>query len=595
MTAASSTAIEDRARRARLANIRGELMAPAGAIVGYAELLREHSANDAMAEMVPDLDRILQAARSLYDLVNQLSDDDAARDLFQGTDPAAAQQKIRHDLRTPINAIKGYGEMLLEDLGDLGGEELLGDFEKLLEESSRLLSRLDRIVNFTSDGSDDGPVGEADVGAMVSSLLKSMEPTEPEPYGPEEAGYILVVDDLASNRDLLSRRLTRDGHRIAVAHGGVSALEMLRAEEFDLVLLDMMMPDMNGLEVLAAMKSDEELKVVPVIMVSALDETDTVIRCIEAGADDYLPKPINTTLLRARIKSGLEKKAWQDEERQKGKFIRKAFSRYLSRDVVDQLVADPSRFSLGGERLDITCLFTDLTGFTTLMEDSDPAQVVPVLNNYLDAMCMIAQKNGGTIDKIVGDALHVFFGAPLRIADHAEKAVRCAIDMDAGAREFQYTESARAIGFGGTRIGVHSGLAVVGNFGGEAFFDYTAYGDSVNTASRLESANAQLGTRLCVSGETARQCPSISFRPIGSLVLKGKTQPVEAFEPVLPEMATPLEDYLRVYRSIESGEPDGIDALKALSAAYPLDPILRLYVERAEASEFGIQFMFAEK
>ena len=588
-------ATEDRGRQTGLESIRRELMAPAGTIVGYAELLREQSASDGLEEMTLDLDRVLQAARDLHDLVYRLLDGDAARVLFQGEDPQGAQQKMRHDLRTPINGIKGYGEMLLEDLENLGGEHLRGDLEKLLEEGSQLLSRLDRIVNFTSLEPDRSQASETASSQMVSDLLKSIKPVESEALEPVETGYILIVDDFASNRDLLSRRLLRDGHRIAVAEDGVSALEMLRADVFDLVLLDLMMPDMNGFEVLAAMKTDDELKAVPVIMVSALDETDTVIRCIEAGADDYLPKPINATLLRARIKSGLEKKAWQDDERQQKKFIRQAFSRYLSREVVDQLVADPKRFSLGGERLDITCLFTDLAGFTSLMEDRDPGEMVPVLNAYLDAMCMIARNYGGTIDKIAGDALHVFFGAPLRISDHAERVMLCAIDMDVRAREFQRTEAARAIGFGGTRIGVHSGPAVVGNFGGEVFFDYTAYGDSVNTAARLQGANAHLGTRLCVSGETARQCPSIRFRPIGSLVLKGKTQAVETFEPVLPEMETPLDEYLRVYQSIESGDPGGIAALVALSAIYPLDPILRLYVKRAEASEPGVEMILAEK
>ena len=596
MTQPDNVMIEERARRAHLANIRQELLAPVGAIVGYAEMLHEQSLNEDLTEMSGDLERVLTAARSLYDMVDKLLSGDVVQELFQGEDPEVVQQKLRHDLRTPINGIKGYSEMLVEDLEDIGGEHMRADFERLLNQVTHLLAQLGQIVDFTSQQNDNERNNQAKPdAAMITELLRSIKPVAIQALRPEETGRILVVDDMEPNRDLLSRRLERDGHRVETVDSGAKALNILKRQEFDLVLLDLMMPGMNGFEVLALMKEDEDLKALPVIMVSAFDETDSVVRCIEAGADDYLPKPINPILLRARIKSGLEKKAWQDQERQQKKFIRQAFSRYISPDVVDQLMEDPDRLSLGGERLDITCIFTDLAGFTTLMEEADPAVVLPVLNKYLDNMCVIVRDHGGTLDKIVGDALHVFFGAPLEMPDHPAKAVECALEMDAYAREFEASDEARAVNFGVTRIGVHSGLAVVGNFGGETFFDYTAHGDTVNTAARMEGVNKYLGTRLCVSGETAGRCTGIKFRPVGSLLLKGKSLPTEAFEPIADEAPLGNSDYMAAYDLMAAGDAAALDAFDHLTKSYPDDPLAKFHADRLAGGKISLLIELTDK
>jgi adenylate cyclase len=230
--------------------------------------------------------------------------------------------------------------------------------------------------------------------------------------------------------------------------------------------------------------------------------------------------------------------------------------------------------------LDITCIFTDLAGFTSLMENADPAQVLPVLNKYLENMCAIVRVHGGTLDKIVGDALHVFFGAPLKMQDHPAKAIECALQMDIYARKFEASDEARTVAFGGTRIGVHSGLAVVGNFGGETFFDYTAHGDTVNTTARMEGANKYLGTRLCVSSETARRCPGVSFRPIGSLMLKGKTQLIEAFEPIAKDATRGIAEYMAAFDLMVAGDDDAKEAFAQLTQNYPDDPLAAFHATR---------------
>jgi len=586
---------QKRIKQASLSDIRQRLLTPVTAIVGYSELLYDEATEKNLAEMLPDLNRVLVAARQLFSMVDMLLNTDANHEHFQ--DIETVQRELRHNLRTPINGIKGFAELLLEDLDEIGASSLRPDFIRLLSGVNTLLLDLDRIVNFNRTVINDEL--ETDSGAQANpsmvALVKNIRPVQTNPLPPEDTGYILVVDDIETNRELLSRRLRRDGHRVAMASGGRQALKMLSEEKFDLVLLDLMMPGINGFQVLSHMKEDPELKILPVIMVSAFDDTDSVIRCIEAGADDYLPKPISPILLRARIKSGLEKKQLQDEDRQQKKFIRQAFSRYISPEIVDQLIQDPSRLSLGGERFEITCVFTDLAGFTSLIEKKDPAKVLPILNNYLDGMCKIVRDHEGTIDKIVGDALHVFFGAPLKSGDHAQKATECAISMDTYARQFKDSPEAQEIDFGGTRIGVHTGSAVVGNFGGDSFFDYTAHGDTVNTAARLESVNRHFGTNICVSGTTVEQCLDHSFRPIGTLVLKGKSESVDAFEPVGDKKSRSVSKYLKAFELMQNRDSNAVAAFRDISRSYPQDALIAFHTERLVKNDMGSRILLAEK
>jgi adenylate cyclase len=278
-------------------------------------------------------------------------------------------------------------------------------------------------------------------------------------------------------------------------------------------------------------------------------------------------------------------------------FIRGAFSRFTSPLVVDQLVNDPSSLRPGGEKREITCLFTDIAGFTSWIEHSEPETAVAKLNDYLDGMCRIVFEHGGTIDKIVGDALHVFFSVPLHQADHPERAIRCALDLDTFGSSFAAAQRAAGVAFGGTRIGVHTGPAVVGNFGGERFFDYTAHGDTVNTAARLEGANKFLGSTLCASGNTARGCSGVTFRPIGVLLLYGKTEPVDVYEPLKENSSSRIDlpKYLEAYVLMREHDASARSAFEALVAANPDDPIAALHARRLTNGETGIVIEFEGK
>ena len=266
-------------------------------------------------------------------------------------------------------------------------------------------------------------------------------------------------------------------------------------------------------------------------------------------------------------------------------FIRGALSLYVPEGVVRQLEAEPSRLKLGGDRKELTYLFTDIAGFTSLSERTEPAVLVTTLNEYLDGATKVVFDHRGSIDKYIGDAVVATFGAFDDSGNHAKEAVACALALDRFATEFAVRQKHdRDLDFGETRIGVNSGFAIIGNFGGEARFDYTAIGDTVNTAARLEGANKYLGTRVCVAGSTVAKAEGFGFRPIGELQVKGRNEFLPVHEPLAPgdPRRAYLAEYLIIYNEL------GTDPVAALAAVDALlerpdaadDTLLRMHRER---------------
>lgn len=284
-------------------------------------------------------------------------------------------------------------------------------------------------------------------------------------------------------------------------------------------------------------------------------------------------------------------------ERKQRQFIQGAFSRYVSPAVVDQLVDDPTALSIKGDRREVTFIFTDIASFTTLSEGLTSEKLSEVLNAYLDGACAIILKYQGTIDKFIGDAIMAIFNAPIPQADHAERAVKCALELDVYAEEFKKAQNAAGIPIGVTRIGIHTGIATVGNFGSATRMDFTALGDTVNTAARTEGVNKYFGTRICVTEETVSACPNLKFRPIGDVVLKGKTKPVGLFSPVSDaDAATNVtEDYMAAYNLLRSETPEGIEAFKALAVTYPDDAIIAYHCRRIAAGATSTLIVLEDK
>jgi class 3 adenylate cyclase len=302
----------------------------------------------------------------------------------------------------------------------------------------------------------------------------------------EGRAHVLVVDDDPINRRLLAQSLEREGHQHRAADNGRRALELLRAEPFDVVLLDVLMPEMDGYEVLAEIVGDPALRHIPVIMVSALEELDSVVRCIEMGAEDYLPKPFDPVLLRARLNGCLTKKRLYDLERE---HVRNLFSRFVPEPVVDEVLRrTDADLRLRGVRLDGTVLLSDLRAFTTFAEALPADDVIEVLNDYLSEMSDAVLDHGGTLVAYMGDGMMAVFGAPIEADDHADRALTAAREMlrerlprfNGWLRENGFPDSFRM------GIGLNSGPLMSGTVGSLRRLEYAAIGDTTNTASRLE-------------------------------------------------------------------------------------------------------------
>ena len=278
-------------------------------------------------------------------------------------------------------------------------------------------------------------------------------------------------------------------------------------------------------------------------------------------------------------------------ERRK-RWIAAAFSRYVSPNLVAHIVEHPEQLTLSGQRQQCSFVFTDLADFTQLMERIDPVAAVHLLNQYLDGMIAIAFRHQGTLDRIVGDGIAIMFSAPLPQADHRERAVACALELQRFATDFALDQRSACVAFGHTRIGVHSGEVIVGNFGGTTIFDYRALGDPVNTASRLEAANKWLGTRLCLSEDVLGDGQGLPLRCAGRLVFKGKSHPLKVFHPAhdgldAPADAGAIARYAEAYALMEQRDPRALAAFQALASVDPNEPLVRLHLARLEAGEQG--------
>ena len=227
-------------------------------------------------------------------------------------------------------------------------------------------------------------------------------------------------------------------------------------------------------------------------------------------------------------------------------------------------------------------LFTDIAGFTSLVESLDPTQLAEILNGYFAEMTDLVFAHEGTVAKIVGDAIHILFNAPGDQPDYATRAISCAHDLDVWAEAFRERWKAKRVNFGATRIGVHAGPALVGNFGGNRFFDYTAYGDTINIASRLEAANKFLGTRICVSATVADEADNFRGRPVGDLLLRGRSEPLRAYEPLPPAAfeASMTKQYSDAFARLEANDVTAMPAFAALVGQHADDALAGFHLRR---------------
>ena len=504
----------------------------------------------------------------------------------------------RHELRTPLGHIIGYSEMLLEEVEEVGGETVAAPLRTLHAEARQVLSRLNALLAPPADGpipdlggllkqlvepaqaiatsaanlqqaagavAKDDLLADADkiVGAASRflELLTSGEfgaasaparvhaasATAPRPAA-APAGVILVVDDNPSNRELLSRRLTREGHEVLTAADGREGLEKLRGRAFDLVLLDVLMPERSGAEVLQELKADPDLRHIPVLMISALDEMDTVIRCIELGAEDYLAKPFDTVLLRARVDACLEKKRLRDEQAKHTRELAEwnqrleervqeqvaqmerlgRLKRFFVSQVADLIVAGEAEDPLKTHRREVVVVFLDLRGFTAFAEVSEPEEVMTVLREYHAAVGNIIMEHEGTVERFAGDGIMIFFNDPVVVPNPGERAVRMAVAIRDRVQELSkvWRRRGHQLGVG---IGIAQGYATIGAIGFEGRWDYGAIGTVTNFAARL-CGEAKAGQILAATRVADAVEDIIESAEVEPVTLKGFHRPMPAVD-----------------------------------------------------------------
>jgi class 3 adenylate cyclase len=490
---------------------------------------------------------------------------------------------LRHELRTPLNHIIGYSEMLLEDAEQSDAAGLSSGLRQVREDAQRLLSLINDLVRADAGEVDlthlstqlseplrsvtstvaaleaqaqgAGAQREAEDLkriALATATLQSVVATGAQPAGTsadamDAAGAILVVDDNAANREMLARRLERDGHRVKLADGGHAALELLRSQPVNLVLLDVMMPQIDGYEVLRQLKSDPVLRDIPVLMISAVDEIDSVVRCIELGAEDYLPKPFDPVLLRARIGACLEKKRLRDREAQQARELAQwnrtleqrvaeqvalverlgRLKRFFSPQLAELIVAGGADDPLKTHRRDITVVFLDLRGFTAFAESAEPEDVMSVLREYHAEMGKLILDHEGTLERFTGDGMMIFFNDPVPVSNPGARAVRMALAMR--ERVSMLIDQWRKLGYElDLGIGIAQGYATIGAIGFEGRWDYGAIGSVTNLAARL-CGEAKPGQILISKRVLAMTDELLKIEAAGELSLKGFHRPIPAY------------------------------------------------------------------
>jgi class 3 adenylate cyclase/AmiR/NasT family two-component response regulator len=470
---------------------------------------------------------------------------------------------LRHDLRTPVNQIIGYSEMLDEDAQEAGQEKMSADLKRIGQAARSLLPLIDRIPDELAASAKPAapaipspprlpaPAPEAAAAPRPAAKRPSAAATPQFDDTPSPATLViraavskpadgtdklLVVDDNELNRDMLSRRLKSRGYAVLTADDGPQCLEMVKAQRFDLILLDIMMPGMSGIDVLKVIRNRYSVAELPIIMATAKDQGTDVVEALTLGANDYVTKPLDFPVVLARVDNQLSlKRAMEEIKRlaneleKRNRFIKHTFGRYLSEEVVDRLLDTEEGLALGGEKREVTLLMSDLRGFTSMADRFTPEQVVRMLNNYLGTMADLIVAHQGTIDEFIGDAILAIFGAPERRPDDAARACACAIAMQVAMKEvnaFNVREGLAEVEMG---IAINTGQVIVGNIGSQTRAKYGVVGSHVNLAGRMEGFT--VGGQVLVSASTLDQAgAALEVGQKVTFQAKGFKEPVDVYD-----------------------------------------------------------------
>ncbi len=499
-----------------LTRLRAALLEDAEAAASTAQLLLENAgASDAAAPWRRDLARIRQSALRLYRAVRQRLHPPHGASGARAF--AERLHRARHDIRGILGNVLNRCQLVMLEADRLDAD-LRADLDRIRHHALRCVAHLDQHRESTHEIPPPG----ATTSQQPAPAPKSTAPAPRSPLPPADisGASILVADDNPTSRELLGRFLKRQGHEAAFAADGIEALELLAKRDFDLVLLDVMMPRADGFQVLEKMRGAGKLAHTPVIVISGMDSGPNVVRCIELGAEDFLPRPIDMALLKARVSSCLERQRLRERE----------FAQFFTPELARQLVRHPELLT-EGRSMEVSVLFCDIVGFSRITERLGPIDTIRWLSDVLDALAACVMDEGGVLVNYIGDQIMAMWGAPQAQPDHADRACRTAIAMMRALPEFD--RSWRAIIKGKTEvaIGINSGEAFVGNVGTPRKFQYGALGNMVNLASRVQSATKFVRAPVLMTHHTqARLKSRPRHRRLGQFRVNNIEEPVGLYE-----------------------------------------------------------------
>lgn len=565
-----------------LEQLRSALLEDAEAAASIAQLLLENAAqSEAAAPWRRDLSRIRQSALRLYRAVRQRLH--APHGTASPKTIGDRLHRVRHDIRGILGNVLNRCQLVMLEADGLD-EELRADLDRIRDHARRCVDHLDQHREVARD--ETPAEAPAPIPAGRSPAAGPAAPLISLPATDITGASILVADDNPTSRELLGRFLKRHGHDVAFAADGREALDLLQARDFDLVLLDVIMPRADGFEVLARMREAGKLAHTPVIVISGMDSGPNVVRCIEMGAEDFLPRPIDMALLKARVSSCLERQRLRERE----------FAQFFTPELARQLVRRPEILT-GGRSMEVSVLFCDIVGFSRISERLGAIDTIRWLSDVLDALAACVMDEGGVLVNYVGDQIMAMWGAPEAQPDHADRACRTAIAMmkvlPQFDRRWRSTIGARTE----ASIGINSGEAFVGNVGTPRKFQYGALGNMVNLASRVQSATKYVRAPVLMTHHTqARLKIRPPHRRLGKFRVNNIEEPVGLFELA----ASPPADWLPLRRGYERalacfekhqlGKASSL--LGNLLVKYPNDGPSLLLMSRVAASLFSDETTF---
>ena len=485
-----------REKDALISKARHNLKNPVNAILGFSEMLIEDCEDEGLDAILPDLKKIHDSGTEILKIIEEsLSDSNVE---VSGDKISEIGRKMEVSLRTPINAVIGYSEMLQEDADDIDIDTLYEDLDKIIKSGKNLTKEIDKVISFNPTEF----VEKRDQSlSAIKSVLTSIQPLGKDEETKSVTGSILVVDDNKNNTTLLKKRLQKKGHSVATANNGIEALSKVKGNKFDLILLDIIMPNMNGYEVLEFLKKDKRYHEIPIIMLSSMDDLTSIYRCIELGADDYVTKPFDKMILEVRISACVEKKLLRDKEKLLLEEIRKEKEKSdsLLLNILPKEIAD--RLKSGEELIadkhnEVSVLFADIVEFTPQSQNLNPRELVSILNRIFTRFDDLSTKYNIEKIKTIGDNYFAVAGLQFSGRKSAIDLINMAKDMIAAINNINDDLSVMNVSI---RIGIHTGPIVAGVIGKNKFA-YDLWGATVNKASRMESTGDK--NKIQISAET---------------------------------------------------------------------------------------------